>query len=94
MRAQQAAAAVAAARWFNARSGQGARPCSAYGQNPLEEMGHAGINDSCILRPLFGIGIANGRARWTTRTILLAWQSTLPTAPFISGSVYLLIPQL
>jgi phosphate/sulfate permease len=65
------------------------------GQNPLEEMGHAGIDDSCILRPLFGVGIANGRAQWTViRTILLAWLLTLPTAAFLSGSVYLLIRQL
>src|ERR1041385_57347 len=53
MPAPQAAAAVAAARWFSARSGQGARPCSAYGQNPLEKMGHAGIDDSFILRRAF-----------------------------------------
>jgi PiT family inorganic phosphate transporter len=44
---------------------------------------------------LFGIGIANGRARWRTiRTILLAWLLTLPTAAFLSGSLYLLIRQL
>jgi PiT family inorganic phosphate transporter len=44
---------------------------------------------------LFGVGIANGRAQWTViRTILLAWLLTLPTAAFLSGSVYLLIRQL
>ena len=33
---------------------------------------------------LFGIGIANGQARWQMiRTILLAWVLTLPTAALL-----------
>jgi PiT family inorganic phosphate transporter len=41
---------------------------------------------------LFGIGVANGLARWgTIRTILTAWLLTLPTAAILSASVYALI---
>jgi PiT family inorganic phosphate transporter len=38
---------------------------------------------------LFGIGMANGQARWQViRTILLAWVLTLPTAAMISAVCY------
>jgi PiT family inorganic phosphate transporter len=38
---------------------------------------------------LFGIGMANGQARWQViRTILLAWLLTLPTAAMISAVCY------
>jgi PiT family inorganic phosphate transporter len=41
---------------------------------------------------LFGIGIANGQARWPMiRTILLAWVLTLPTAGFLSGASYIVL---
>lgn len=41
---------------------------------------------------LFGIGIANGQARWPMiRTILLAWVLTLPTAAFLSGTSYIVL---
>jgi PiT family inorganic phosphate transporter len=41
---------------------------------------------------LFGIGIANGQARWNViRTILLAWVLTLPTAATFSATTYLLL---
>jgi len=41
---------------------------------------------------LFGIGIANRRARWAMiRTILMAWVLTLPTAALLSAGVYLLV---
>jgi PiT family inorganic phosphate transporter len=43
---------------------------------------------------LFGIGIANGRARWTMiRTILMAWLLTLPTAALLSAGVYAFLRQ-
>ena len=38
---------------------------------------------------LFGIGAANGQARWDViRTILLAWLLTLPCAAIIAGVIY------
>jgi PiT family inorganic phosphate transporter len=38
---------------------------------------------------LFGIGIANGEARWPMiRTILLAWLLTLPAAAILSAAGY------
>ena len=38
---------------------------------------------------LFGIGVANGQARWhAIRTILLAWLLTLPTAAIVSALFY------
>jgi len=41
---------------------------------------------------LFGIGIANHKARWPmTRTILLAWLLTLPTAALLAGASYLVL---
>jgi PiT family inorganic phosphate transporter len=41
---------------------------------------------------LFGIGIANGEARWPMiRTILLAWLLTLPTAAVLSAVSYSLL---
>lgn len=41
---------------------------------------------------LFGIGIANGQARWPMiRTILLAWFLTLPTAALLSGVSYIVL---
>ena len=44
---------------------------------------------------LFGIGIANGQARWPMiRTILLAWFLTLPTAAFFAGTSYLMLKSL
>lgn len=44
---------------------------------------------------LFGIGIANGQARWKTiRTVLLAWFLTLPIAALSSAAIYLMIRQL
>lgn len=44
---------------------------------------------------LFGIGIANGEARWRMiRTILLAWLLTLPAAALLSAGVYLSIDEL
>lgn len=40
---------------------------------------------------LFGIGVANGQARWRViRTILLAWVLTLPTAAMMSAGWYCL----
>lgn len=44
---------------------------------------------------LFGIGVANGQARWPViRTILLAWLLTLPTAALISATLYALLRAL
>ncbi|MBM4299130.1 MAG: inorganic phosphate transporter [Deltaproteobacteria bacterium] len=44
---------------------------------------------------LFGIGIANGQARWAViRTILLAWVLTLPTAALLSAASYLIFRKL
>jgi inorganic phosphate transporter, PiT family len=41
---------------------------------------------------LFGIGIANGQARWQMiRTILLAWLLTLPMAAIVSAASYSLL---
>jgi PiT family inorganic phosphate transporter len=41
---------------------------------------------------LFGLGIANGQARWQViRTILCAWIITLPTAGILSAASYLLL---
>ena len=41
---------------------------------------------------LFGIGVANGQARWSViRTILLAWVLTLPTAALLSAVCYNLL---
>jgi PiT family inorganic phosphate transporter len=41
---------------------------------------------------LFGIGVANGQARWNViRTILLAWVLTLPTAALLSATCYFLL---
>ncbi len=38
---------------------------------------------------LFGIGMANGQARWSViRTILLAWVLTLPVAGVMAGLIY------
>jgi inorganic phosphate transporter, PiT family len=38
---------------------------------------------------LFGIGVANGQARWhVIRTILMAWLLTLPTAALSAGLIY------
>jgi PiT family inorganic phosphate transporter len=40
---------------------------------------------------LFGIGVANGQARWRViRTILLAWLLTLPAAALVSAGCYYL----
>jgi phosphate/sulfate permease len=44
---------------------------------------------------LFGIGVANGQARWNViRTILLAWLSTLPTAALMAGLIYTVLSRL
>ncbi|MSP37280.1 MAG: inorganic phosphate transporter [Deltaproteobacteria bacterium] len=44
---------------------------------------------------LFGIGVANGQARWSViRTILLAWFLTLPTAALMSAGCYFLFKSL
>lgn len=44
---------------------------------------------------LFGIGVANGKARWSViRTILLAWLLTLPTAALLSGGCYLVLKSI
>jgi len=44
---------------------------------------------------LFGIGVANGQARWNViRTILLAWLLTLPTAALMAGLIYTVLSQL
>jgi PiT family inorganic phosphate transporter len=44
---------------------------------------------------LFGIGMANGHARWPViRTILLAWLLTLPTAALLSASCYFLLTNI
>ena len=41
---------------------------------------------------LFGVGIANGQARWQViRTILFAWIVTLPTAGIVSATSHLLL---
>lgn len=41
---------------------------------------------------LFGIGMANGQARWRMiRAILLAWLLTLPAAALLSGTSYLVL---
>jgi PiT family inorganic phosphate transporter len=43
---------------------------------------------------LFGIGIANGQARWKViRTILLAWLLTLPVAALGAGVIYAALSQ-
>jgi PiT family inorganic phosphate transporter len=44
---------------------------------------------------LFGIGVANGQARWgVIRAILLAWIVTLPFAGISSGIIYLALSRL
>jgi inorganic phosphate transporter, PiT family len=44
---------------------------------------------------LFGIGVANGQARWNViRTILLAWLLTLPTAALLSATSYYFLKML
>jgi inorganic phosphate transporter, PiT family len=44
---------------------------------------------------LFGIGVANGQARWNViRTILLAWLLTLPTAALMAGLIYTVLSRL
>lgn len=44
---------------------------------------------------LFGIGIANGQARWgVIRTILLAWVLTLPTAALLSAACYFILTSI
>jgi inorganic phosphate transporter, PiT family len=44
---------------------------------------------------LFGIGIANGQARWQViRTILMAWLLTLPLAALLSAAIFLWFRQL
>jgi PiT family inorganic phosphate transporter len=44
---------------------------------------------------LFGIGIANGQARWNViRTILLAWLLTLPIAALMAGLIYTVLSRL
>ena len=44
---------------------------------------------------LFGLGVANGQARWNViRTILLAWLLTLPTAALIAALMYTVLSRL
>jgi PiT family inorganic phosphate transporter len=44
---------------------------------------------------LFGIGVANGQARWRViRTILLAWVLTLPVAALLSAGFYYLLKNI
>jgi PiT family inorganic phosphate transporter len=44
---------------------------------------------------LFGIGIANGQARWNViRTILLAWLLTLPAAALSAGLIYWILSRV
>jgi PiT family inorganic phosphate transporter len=44
---------------------------------------------------LFGIGMANGQARWPMiRTILCAWLLTLPTAALLSAACYCLFEKI
>ena len=44
---------------------------------------------------LFGIGIANGQARWKTiRTILMAWLLTLPLSALLSAGFFFVFRQL
>jgi PiT family inorganic phosphate transporter len=44
---------------------------------------------------LFGIGIANGQARWgVIRTILLAWLLTLPLAAISAALIYAVLSRL
>jgi inorganic phosphate transporter, PiT family len=44
---------------------------------------------------LFGIGVANGQARWAViRTILLAWLLTLPIAGISAGLIYVILSRL
>jgi len=44
---------------------------------------------------LFGIGVANGQARWSViRTILLAWVLTLPVAAVLSAGCYYLLKNI
>ncbi|HWP22928.1 MAG TPA: hypothetical protein VNM15_01930 [Candidatus Binatia bacterium] len=52
-----------------------------------------GANDNFKgVATLFGIGIANGQARWSMiRTIVLAWLLTLPTAALLSAGIYSLL---
>ncbi len=95
MPAPQAAAAVAAARWFSARSGKVLVHARHMAKTRSKKWGMPVSTTHLSCGALFGVGIANGRAQWTViRTILLAWLLTLTTAAFLSGSVYLLIRQL
>jgi inorganic phosphate transporter, PiT family len=44
---------------------------------------------------LFGIGVANGQARWNViRTILMAWLLTLPIAALSAGLIYAVLSAL
>jgi phosphate/sulfate permease len=46
-------------------------------------------------RALFGIGIANGQARWTMiRTVLLASLLTLPLSALLSAGFFFIFRQL
>lgn len=41
---------------------------------------------------LFGIGVANGKARWTViRSIVLAWVLTLPVAALLAGGIFMVL---
>ena len=49
----------------------------------------------CSVGALFGIGAANGTARWTMiRQIILAWLITLPIAAIFSSLLYLTLTQI
>jgi PiT family inorganic phosphate transporter len=44
---------------------------------------------------LFGIGVANGRARWEViRNILLAWIFTLPVAGISAAVIFVVLSRL
>jgi PiT family inorganic phosphate transporter len=44
---------------------------------------------------LFGIGVANGKARWTViRSIVLAWGLTLPVAALLAGGIFMVLQGL
>ena len=44
---------------------------------------------------LFGIGIANGKARWAViRSIVLAWVLILPVAALLAGGIFMVLQDL
>ncbi len=53
----------------------------------------SGANDNFKgVATLFGIGVANGKARWTViRSIVLAWVLTLPVAALLAGEIFMVL---